>query len=269
MKTHLYNGRMKIVRGIVACITALALAVTFVAAGLAACILPPVTQGLSSMFAKDALSPYDRTQLVQVADATRDFSFGAHDERALYRVIYQVCSEHEQKLTATGGSVPADFPRLDRASDVASLSQLKSAFAGASELYCYSENTVSHLDDCYTLIARAFPFLVVAVAVAIVGLVLVGVIGRKRAVGSSIFAAGVIVVVAFVALGIWAAVDFNGFFRMFHQLFFSQGNWEFPYDSLLICALPTEFWMGMGVVWLAVSFVISLLSITIGKRLKK
>lgn len=260
---------MKIVRGIVACITALALAITFVAAGFAVCILPPVTQGLSNMFAKDALSPYDRTQLVQVADATRDFSFGTHDEAALYRAVFQVCAEHQQKLVEAGGAVPADFPKLDRVTDLTSLPQLKSAFAGASELYGYSENTVSHLDDCYALVSRAFPLLIIAAAVAVVGLVFTGVVGRKRTVGSVLLAAGVIVIAAFVGLGIWAAVDFNGFFRMFHQLFFSQGNWEFPYDSLLICALPTEFWMGMGVVWLAVAFVVSILSIVIGKSLKK
>lgn len=260
---------MKVIRGIIAAITALALAVVFVAAGLAVCILPPVTQGLSSLFAKDGLSPYDRTQLVQVADATREFSFGAHDEGALYRVVFQVCSEYEQKVADAGGTVPADFPKLDRVFNMSSLTQLKSAFAGASELYCFSENTVSHLDDCYKLAARAFPFLIVAGAVAIVGLLFTGVAGRRRAVGSVLLAAGVIVIVAFVALGVWAAVDFNGFFARFHQLFFSQGNWEFPYDSLLICALPTEFWMGMGAVWLVVAFVISILSITLGKRLKK
>ena len=81
--------------------------------------------------------------------------------------------------------------------------------------------------------------------------------------------AGIIVLVAFVGLGAWAAISFDSFFTTFHSLFFSQGNWTFPYDSLLICALPTEFWMGMGVVWLAVSFAVSILSIIIGRRLKK
>ena len=104
---------------------------------------------------------------------------------------------------------------------------------------------------------------------AVAGLIACGVAGRKRQVGNVVMASGIVVFVAFVALGAWAIVDFNGFFRMFHQLFFSQGNWEFPYDSLLICALPTEFWMGMGVVWLAVSFAVSILSIIIGRRLKK
>ena len=260
---------MKVLRGIIAAVTAIALAVVFVAAGLAVCMTPPVTQSLSNMFAKDGLSPYDRSQLVQVADATRDFSFGTHDERALYRTIYQVCKEYEQKITNAGGAAPSDFPKLDRVTDMTSLSQLKSAFAGASELYCYSENTVAHLDDCYKLVSTAFPMVIVALAVAFVGLVFSGVTGRKRRVGSVLFSAGVIVIVAFVALAVWAVVDFNGFFRMFHQLFFSQGNWEFPYDSLLICALPTEFWMGMGIVWLVVTVVLSAFSILVGRKLQR
>ncbi len=260
---------MNVFRGIVAAITAVALALLFVAAGLAACMLPPATQGLSRLFANDDLSPFSRTQLVQVADATRDFSFGTHDERELYRVIYQVDKEYQKSVSSSGGTVPADFPKLDRVTDLTSLSQLKSAFNGASELYCYSENTVAHLDDCYKLVAAALPVLVVAAAIALVGLVFCGVTGGRRRVGSVVFSAGIIVIVAFVGLGVWAAVDFNGLFTMFHQLFFSQGNWQFPYDSLLICALPTEFWMGMGVVWLVVSLIASLLAIFIGRVVKR
>ena len=230
---------------------------------------PPVTHALSSVFAKDGLSPYDRTQLVQVADATRDFSFGAHDERALYRAVYQVCKEYGQKIADAGGALPADFPKIDSVTDTSNLSQLKSAFSGASELYCYSENTVAHLDDCYKLVAAAFPWLIVALAVVVVGLVFTGVAGRKHALGSVVFAAGVLVIVAFVAMGIWAVVDFDGFFRMFHQLLFSQGNWEFPYDSLLICALPTEFWMGMAAMWLLVALAVSAIAIVVGRKLKR
>ena len=260
---------MKIARGIVAVITALALAVSFVAAGFAICVLPPVTHGLSSVFAKDDVSPFSRAQLVEVADATREFSFGSHDATALYRSIYEVDSAYRQAIVGAGGAVPADFPKIDRVTSTSSLPQLKSAFEGASELYCYSANTVSHLDDCYKLASAAFPVVVIVAAIALVGLVFTGVVGRKRWVGGVLLAAGIIVIVAFAALGIWAAVDFNGFFTLFHKLFFSQGNWQFPYDSLLICALPTEFWMGMGVVWLVVAIVVSVLSMFIGRRLSR
>lgn len=260
---------MKVFKGIVYAITAVALAITFVAAGLAACLLPPVTHGLSSMFARDDLSPYDRAQLVEVADATRDFSFGSHDEAALYRTIYQVCKQYSQKITDAGGTLPADFPKLDIATSLTSASELKLAFAGASEWYCYSAQTVSHLDDCYQLAAKAFPLVIIAAAVSLVGLVFAGVTGRKRAVGSIVFSAGILVIVSFVAFAVWSIVDFNGMFRALHQLFFSQGNWEFPYDSLLICALPTEFWMGMGAVWLVAAVVLSILSIVIGRKLRR
>lgn len=259
---------MKIVRGIVSVITALALSVAFVAAGFAACLAPPVTHGLSSVFAKDDLSPFSRAQLVRVADATRDYSFGDHDELALYRVVYQVDLEYQRSIEDAGGAVPADFPHIGQVNAMSGLEQMRAAFAGASELYCFSSQTVSHLDDCYKIASAAFPPLVVAAAVALVGMVFVGVSARKRSLGAVLVAAGVIVVVAFAGLGIWAAVDFTGFFGAFHQLFFSQGNWTFPYDSLLICSLPTEFWMGMGVVWLATAIVLSVVSILVGARLR-
>ena len=260
---------MNVLKNIAYAVTAVALAVALVALGFAACILPPVTHGLSSMFAKDDISPFSRAQLVQVADATRDYSFGAHDETALYRAIYEVDAAFQKSLLDAGGTVPTDFPKIDRVNSTSSLTQLKSASEGASELYCYAPATVAHLDDCYKLAASAFPWIIVAAAVAFVGLAFAGVTGRKRRVGSIVFSAGIIVVVAFAALGIWAAVNFDSFFRTFHQLFFSQGNWEFPYDSLLICSLPTEFWMGMGVVWLLVTLFAAVFAIVFGRRLKR
>ncbi len=87
--------------------------------------------------------------------------------------------------------------------------------------------------------------------------------------GVVLVAAGTVVLVAFAGLGIWAAVNFAGFFAAFHGLFFSQGNWTFPYDSLLICSLPTEFWMGMGAIWLLVSVLASVLSIVVGLKVGK
>ena len=68
-------------------------------------------------------------------------------------------------------------------------------------------------------------------------------------------------------MAIFALIDFNAFFRMFHQLFFSQGNWELPYDSLLICVLPEAFWASMGVVWFVVALVLSVVSALVGRKL--
>ena len=258
---------MKLVQTIVNAVTAIMLAVIFVAAGVAVCTTPPVTQGLSTVFARDDLSPFDRNQLVKVADATRDYSFGAHDKAALYRAIYEVDAEYRDKMQYSAtGTVGQGFPNLAAVTDKTSVAQLESAFAGASELYCYSKETVSHLDDCYKLMQSALPFVAAAALLAVAGLAFTGATGRKRRVGAVLMGAGGAVLVTFAVLGAWAAVNFNSFFAAFHGLLFSQGNWQFPFDSLLICSLPTPFWMGMGVICLVVSVVLSLISLLVGRK---
>ena len=260
---------MKLPNVIAAFIATLALAAVFVGAGYLACTSSPVTHGLSSFFSDDQTSPFTRSQLTQVADATRDYSFGDHDRTALYRVIYQVDMQLRQDITSSGGKVPQDFPKLDVVKDTFDGAQLASAFASASELYCYSPETVSHLDDCYRISRVALVVLAICGIAAIAGIIACGVLGRRRLLGNAFIASGIVVIVAFVARGVLAASDFNRFFGWFHEVFFSQGNWTFPYDSLLICALPTGFWVGMGVVWLVVSVLVSILSIAIGSRVRK
>ena len=260
---------MKVLRGIISVIATVALAVTFVGAGFLACTAPPVTQALANTFSDDVTSPFSRSQLVQVANATRDYSFGTHDQASLYRIIYEVDREYARQIEDAGGAVPPDFPRLDAVGNPSDVAQVAAVFANASEMYCYWPETVSHLDDCFALAKVAYPLLATLAIVGVACLVFVGVTGRKRAVGSVLRAAGIVVLVAFIGLGVWAAIDFTGFFTQFHNLFFSQGNWTFPYDSLLICALPTPFWAGMGVMWLFVTLLISLLCVTVGSKLRK
>lgn len=263
-----YHLIMAIVRRIVSVVAAIALAVSFAGAGFLACTQPFVTSALANLFSDDATSPFSRSQLVQVADATRDYSFGDHSLGDLYRAIYEIDSQFQQQVESGGGTVSADFPKLGAVTDVDDVQQLAAAFAGASEMYCYSPDTVSHLDDCHDIASIAYPLVVTMATAGLVGLVFTGFMSRKRGAGNVLLAAGIVVLASFIGLGVWAAVDFAGFFATFHGFLFSQGNWTFPYDSLLICALPAAFWMGMGVVWLAVSVLASILSIVIGKKVR-
>lgn len=255
---------------VIAVITALALAVSFVAAGLAVCITPSVTHALSSVFARDDISPFTRTELVKVADATRDFSFGSHDLGKLYLTIYEVDGEYAERLAATSATVPQGFPKLSSQVNTTNANQLAAVFKDASVMYCYDEKTISHLDDCYRLFTNAKPGLIIVAGLAFIGMVVMGVRGGRKKLGHVLMASGIIVVVAFIALGVWAILDFNGFFEAFHKAFFAQqGNWSFPYDSLLICSLPEPFWMGMGVLWLVVTVLLSVLFFVVGNALRK
>ena len=255
--------------GVVAFFAGLALAVTFVAAGFMACLAPPATSLMARMFVDDATSPFNRDQLVSVAEATRDYSFGSHDLGALYQTIYDVDRAYADSLTAQGATLPAGFPALVALSRSGDVAQLKASFAGASEMYAYSPDTISHLDDCYHLATRAKVVLAVVAVLALAGCIFVGVKGGKRRLGTLFMASGIALVVAFAALGVWAFVDFNALFTTFHSLFFKAGSWTFPYDSLLICALPTAFWIGMAVIWLVVSMLVSIIFVVIGVKVRK
>ncbi len=249
-------------------VAAIALVAVYAGMGFLVCVLPPTTHSLANAYSDDMASPFNRTQLTAVADATRDYAFGSHRILSLYQAIYDVDSQYEQEVKAQGGSVDADFPDLSQVTDRDDPQQYARAFAGASDRFCYSAEEVKHLDDCQAIAAGAYPALAVILLVAVAGLVILGIRKNKRAIGEALMAAGISVLVCFLLLGAWALFDFNGMFAAFHALFFSQGSWTFPADSLLICALPEAFWVGMGTVWLAVALGASILSLAVGAILR-
>ncbi|NTW28270.1 MAG: DUF1461 domain-containing protein [Coriobacteriia bacterium] len=73
---------------------------------------------------------------------------------------------------------------------------------------------------------------------------------RDRTAIASAMSVAAITGVGCIVLGALAGlVDFDAFFRAFHGVFFSAGNWEFPADSLLIQTFPEPFWATGAAVW--------------------
>lgn len=261
---------MKVLKVIAQVVLVILLELLFVGAGFLACALTPVTHLLSSAFAQDELSPYGREQLVAMADAARDFAFVNHDELSLYQAMYEVAADlRDATSDANAQFARGGFPALDMVHDTNDCDQLRAAFEGASETYCFSADAISHLDDCYAVARAAYMLLAACAACVIVFFAIL--VRRKRLpiVGRLLRFAGALTIATFAILGVWALVDFYGFFVAFHRAFFSQGNWTFAYDSLLICALPTEFWMGMGIVFLGTSVAASVGSLCIGTVLAR
>ncbi|HSK48428.1 MAG TPA: DUF1461 domain-containing protein [Coriobacteriia bacterium] len=76
---------------------------------------------------------------------------------------------------------------------------------------------------------------------------------------------------AFLLLAVGVAlIDFDSFFSAFHGIFFAEGTWTFPSDSVLIRLFPESFWTIAGVTWAALIGVIALgygiASWVLGKR---
>ena len=253
--------------GVVAFFTALALSCTFLAVGLLACVAPPTTTVLARFFVDDATSPFTRDQLVTVAEATREYSFGNHDLGELYQAIYDVDRAYADTLSARGQKPESGFPALVALSKRGDVTQLRAAFSGASEVYAYSPATIMHLDDCYHLYQRGLIISAVLAVLALAGCVFMGVKGGMRKLGILFICVGAFVITLGVVFGVLAFMGFDGMFTMLHGLFFTAGTWVFPGDSLLICALPTAFWMGMGVVLVVVALLLSVVSILVGRAL--
>lgn len=259
---------MDVVRRLISVAGAFALAVSLIGLGFLVCIAPFTTNGLSNMFADDASSPFDRSQLVQVANATRDYSFGNHDVLELYQTIADVDRSYQDSIEKSGGKVGSSFPNLRNITSDSTEAQYRAVFRNASDVYCYTEGEITHLDDCYYVFLSVIPVLILAFVITIGCLVAVGVMGKRRHLGGVLMAGTIGVVVLLVLIGAWALIDFNGFFASFHTFFFAQGTWSFPANSLLICALPQGFWTGMGVVWLLTTLVGSFVGFIIGRLLR-
>jgi integral membrane protein (TIGR01906 family) len=68
-------------------------------------------------------------------------------------------------------------------------------------------------------------------------------VGEALRYGALVGVVGVSIAIAF------AIVDFDTFFTAFHGLFFADGTWTFPGDSLLIQLFPEPFWASLGGAW--------------------
>lgn len=250
-------------------ICSLGLAVSCLAVGFAACAAAPTTRILTTACGAFETTPYGHDQLVDLAVLTRDYTVD-HIPRARLDDAIVDAARASAFDEALGKS--DRWTRVAAATDLADEAKAASDIAaalGAYPAFGLDDEVYAHLDDCYALISGALPVLWLAAAAAAASLAALLHAGKTRDAGRALFA-GPCVLLAFMAVcGVAAAIDFEGFFALFHGLLFPQGNWTFPADSLLICMLPEGFWMGMGALWLAVTLAACIVSMVIGHRLMK
>lgn len=238
---------MKCLKPILDAVACVLLILVLVAAGYTSVALPDAaTVALSNQFSgcDQPDTPFTTGELVSMAVAGKHYTFDTNNIDELHASI----NAANASAVAAGRCTQADTTTYQQSLD---------------------EESISHLDDVYKVVSVAKPILITAALLCVAALMAVGASSGKRTLGAVFIAAGCIVICAFAAFGVWAAIDFYGMFNTFHSLFFSAGSWVFQLDSLLITMYPTAFWMGMGAIWLTVTLVLSILVIIIGKSLRK
>jgi len=72
---------------------------------------------------------------------------------------------------------------------------------------------------------------------------------RKTGRHTFLFWGPMLLLIVFTILGVWGALDFDGLFTGFHQVFFpGKTNWLFdPATDPIICLMPQEFFMNCAI----------------------
>jgi integral membrane protein (TIGR01906 family) len=136
-------------------------------------------------------------------------------------------------------------------------------------IYTLSSSALDHLEDCVSLFTTSRIGIILSLVFALVGIMLLIIRRRRKVAGWIMFLTPLAVIAGTIVFGVAAFIDFDSLFETLHGLFFTSGTWVFPANSLLINLFPESFWMGMGVVWVAVSIICCLLCCLIGKFLKR
>lgn len=241
---------------ILAGIGATVLAITLAVCGFAFCCMPPTTHWLASQVSLGEESPYTHEQLVSLADVTRTYTV---DQRSLGDNPVQAVAE--QTLACAREAAAEGSPKatlwtaearevLDGASDAAPQEAMEK-LSQISDRYALDTAAMTHLDDCYRAITGVSSWLGMIGVAALLVVILLFVRKQFAALAFMLRVGPVFLVAVLGILGLWAVIDFNGLFAVFHSFFFEDGTWTFPADSLLISMYPLDFWQGMAGVWAA------------------
>ena len=275
--------------------TSIAIAYSLFGLGFIVCTLPQATSAIGGTFSGWEHATYPEADMEEIAEAVRSFSIEGTSSEDLYNTIFSVMQESEPQIAALfeKGSIEGnldinntessvDSSNSNAGSNKSNLDSTNSStnsytqtsptfpstnLAELEDEYSLPRNALSHLQDCTPIFTTGRISVGVVGGFALVGLIALGILAGRKRIGGTLIAGAALVIGILVALGIWAAVDFDGIFTWMHTLFFAQGSWVFNSDSLLITLFPEAFWAAMAGLWIISSVVFALITGTVGKIL--
>ena len=246
---------------IISIATSIALAYSLFGLGFVLCTTPQATSLIGGTFSGWEHAIYPEEDMATIAEAIRSFSIEGTSSEDLYDTINNVMAEVQPDLA----SILDAGSSTDSAIDISSLGL--NSLAELEERYSLPSDALSHLQDCTPIFTTGRISTGVVGAFGIIGLIALGILAGRKRVGATLIIASALVIGVLLALGVWAALDFNGLFTWMHTLLFAQGNWVFDADSLLITLFPEAFWAAMAMLWILASILLALAVGIIGKIL--
>lgn len=266
--------------------TSIAIAYSLFGLGFMVCTLPQATSAIGGTFSGWEHATYPEADMEEIAEAVRSFSIEGTSSEDLYNTIFSVMQESEPQIAAlfeegsakNTDNTPANNNTAagktsnsgnDTNTSSSNLALSSTNLAELEDQYSLPRNALSHLQDCTPIFTTGRISVGVVGGFALVGLIALGILAGRKRIGGTLIAGSALVIGILVALGIWAAVDFDGIFTWMHTLFFAQGSWVFNSDSLLITLFPEAFWAAMAGLWIISSVIFALIAGIVGKILSR
>lgn len=132
----------------------------------------------------------------------------------------------------------------------------------------FTASEKSHLEDVKQLIKRARSVLIflTLLNIALISLILANSEKLNKDISNFLIYSGIIGLIMFLPL---LLSTFSNVFVKFHLIFFSQGNWQFSQDSILITLYPLQFFYDYALKTAINSATIFIILIVIGYFLSR
>ena len=119
-------------------------------------------------------------------------------------------------------------------------------FAGGEKVAGdYTSLEFAHMDDVKRIMER-INYVVYICLISVLGIIFYYRKDKKELSYLGYYG-GIISVLGGVLLLLMMIFSFNLVFNVFHQIFFPQGNWQFPTEALLIQTFPLDFFISLSV----------------------
>lgn len=145
-------------------------------------------------------------------------------------------------------------------------SELEGSMPGSSRGYTQEE--IFHMADVRLVMRLARTITMALIAISLLSALIVVKLKSYAALGRVLISAGILCTLALVIAALAGFIGFDELFSGFHTLFFSEGTWQFPEDSLLLTLFPLQFWMIEALVWAFSSLAAAVLAISVGALIR-
>lgn len=263
-KTRKIKPLPMVAQGALGIATGVCASVSLFLFGLMIAMLPLSTSVIGANYANWEDDAYPKQTMEQLGSLARAFAFSGKHADDLAEAEWQAFQANNAAL-AEQVPVSQDAPAADKVAAAFDFARTDPHVSERTvESYLLNASAIEHLADCTRLFdAGRILFAAAAMGAVAAGAYLYRRGGHRMLARALMGASSAIFIIVSVAL-VWALLDFNQLFSTFHALFFAEGTWTFPSDSLLIQLFPSAFWAAMLGLWVICSLVLSAVVLAAG-----